>query len=151
MIAMGSINSVIQSLGTASQIVKSFLELRTTTESQAKVIELQGVILAAQSSALTANSEQFSMLERIRALEEEIAAIEAWGTEKQRYELKAIAPGSFAYSLKSDAQGSEPPHLICAACYERRKKAILQRRPHIGIGMPNMLVCPECRVTISAP
>src|SRR5260370_35297808 len=50
----------------------------------------------------------------------------AWGAEKEKYELKNVGRGSFAYVRKKDAQPSEPSHWLCAQCYQNSKKSILQ-------------------------
>jgi hypothetical protein len=74
---------------------------------QAKVIELQGVILSAQGSALASQSAQFALLEQVRALEAEMAKMKAWDSEKSRYELRKFANGAFAYLLKpSETSGT---------------------------------------------
>jgi hypothetical protein len=110
---------------------------------QGKVIELNGIILSAQSSALEANVAQFSLLDRVRQLEAEIAGLKAWDGEKQRYELTDIGDGNFAYILKAPMRGAEPPHYFCANCYREGRASILQHmRTH---GMGDLLMCPSCK------
>jgi hypothetical protein len=77
----------------------------------------------------SAQSDQFALLERVHELEQQVTDLKAWEKEKQRYELKQLAPGAFCYALKADASGSEPPHRVCAACYQHGKKSILQKVP----------------------
>lgn len=152
MVDMASIASAVQSLNAAGELVKGFVELKTTADRQAKVIELQRIILGAQASALSAQSDQLSMLEQIRALKEEVAKVKAWETEKQRYELHKTSAGSFTYALKQEAQDSELPHHICTACYQEGKKSILQRIPRNtardALGMHSMMRCPVCKTEI---
>lgn len=93
------------------------LDLKTATDVQGKVIELQSVILNAQSSALAAQSEQFISLQRISELEKRIAQIEAWDAETGRYQLRDYGRGRFAYELKVDSANGEPTHRLCAACF----------------------------------
>jgi hypothetical protein len=126
MIDMGTIASAVGSLNAASQIAKGILGLHDMQAVQHKVIELQGVILAAQSSALSAQSDQFSLLEEVRGLKAKMAELEAWDTQKKRYELKDFGGGTFAYQLKPSEAGGEPPHRICATCYEKGHRSILQ-------------------------
>jgi hypothetical protein len=76
--------------------------------------------------ALGAHAEQFTMVQRIRDLEQEIARIKAWEAEKQRYQLIAPWPGCFVYALKETSKGTEPPHWICEHCYQDGRKSILQ-------------------------
>lgn len=143
---MASISAAVSSLKTASEIAKAFLQLKSDAERNAKVIELQSVILSAQSNAIAAQSDQFAMLEEVRALKEEIANVKAWETEKQRYQLVNPYFGSTVYALKKSMSNGEPPHYICASCYQSGKKSILQcRRPTYKNGDGTAaLRCPAC-------
>jgi hypothetical protein len=136
------IQGAISSLKVAGDIAKSLLELKSVSEIQGKVVELQSAILSAQSSALSANAAQSAMVEEIRALKEEVARVKAWESQKQRYTLQSLWDGAaFVYVLKESAKGSEPPHRICAHCYEDGKRSILQQ------GSENRfahLFCPKC-------
>lgn len=125
---MSLIQGTITGLKTASNIAKSFLELKSISDVQGKVIDLQSAILSAQSSALAANSDQAAMAEQIRALKEEMARVKAWETEKQRYKLVALWTGSLAYALKESMKKSEPPHYICTKCYEDGRMSILNQK-----------------------
>jgi hypothetical protein len=55
-----------------------------------------------------------------------MAQLEAWETEKKRYQLTDYGRGTFAYALKPDAADGEPPHRVCANCYQHGQKSILQ-------------------------
>ena len=145
MIDAGSISSAIGSLKVAADITKGFLDLKEAAALQGKVIELQGAILSAQSSALTAQSDQMTLLEEIRSLKEKMAKLEAWEAEKERYELKDVGLGSLAFVVKESVRGSEPPHKICATCFQHRKKSILQ--PYTE-GYDRFLECPECKTAL---
>ncbi len=137
-----AIGAAIASLKTAGEIAGSFIKIRDQTMIRAKVIELQSIILSAQSSALAAQGEQSALLQEKRDLERHIADLEAWNREKDRYELKEVVVGVFAYSLKPDAQSADPPHRICANCYERGRKSVLQKD---GAIRDAALACPACR------
>ena len=65
------------------------------------------------------------MAEEIRGLKAHVAEMEAWAVQKERYQLKELAPGVFVYALKPGMEGGEPPHQICQTCYQRGKRAIL--------------------------
>ena len=115
---------------------------------QSKAIELQQIILSAQSSALAAQSEQFSLLNKISELEKEVARVKAWEEQKQRYALVSPWQGAVTYALKKASSNAEPPHWICANCYEDGRKSILNDllkipkdagRRHVGID------CPVCK------
>lgn len=120
------IQGAVSSLKLASDIAQGFLKLKSISEVQGKVIDLQSAILAAQSNALAANSDQMTMVEEIRSLQEELAKIRAWEAEKQRYELKMLEAGIYAYTLKRGAAEGEPSHWLCSRCFNEGKKSLLQ-------------------------
>jgi hypothetical protein len=127
MVDISAISGGLTALKAAKDIAETLINLRDTAKFQAAVVELQGKILAAQS-------DQFTLLERVRELEAKMAQLEAWEAEKKRYALTEVSPGRFAYVLKPDATNSEPPHCICAHCYQKGIKSILQywNRGHNG-------------------
>jgi len=119
-------------LKTAFDLAKGLKDIDDAARRNAAVIELQERILAGQHA-------QAELLERISALEKEVANFEQWETEKKNYDLKAVHGDSFAYANKPVAGSTEPPHLICANCYQQRKKRILQRTDMAH------LECPDCK------
>jgi hypothetical protein len=132
----------ITGLKLAGDIAKSLFELKSISDVQAKVVELQSVILSAQNSALAANTHQTAMIEEIRNLKEEIARVKAWEKEKQRYKLIQPWSGTVLYALKKDCSVSEPPHWICTKCYEDGRKSILNPQKKDGW---YVFTCPACK------
>ena len=104
MVDPASIQAAAGSLKAAADITVGLLKLSLGTEAQAKIVELNREIIAAQSSAMAAQSDQFTLIERIRELEKQIAQFETWNAEKQRYELKQVQSGAFAYVPKIDME-----------------------------------------------
>lgn len=135
------------SIKPAFDIAKGLKDIDDTTRRNAAIIELQEKILSAQAA-------QAELVETVGSLKKRVTELEEWDADKQRYELKSVAPGSFAYALKQNAYGSAPAHQICAACYGRNKKFILQIMPnstaHIHLGIPTKYQCPECKSEIVA-
>lgn len=126
---------------------KALKDINDTTVRNGAVVELGEKILAAQAA-------QMALLQRVGDLEKEVASFERWEAQKERYELKATPGGGFAYALKPNAEPPEPPHQICAACYEHRKRSVLQKiaknKASTHMGVPNMYRCPECKAEILA-
>ncbi len=143
MIDMGSIQAAIGSLKAAGDIAKGMVDLKTAAEIQSKVIELQREILSAQSSALFAQSEQLVLLQTKRDLEEKMAQMEGWKDEKERYQLAEYGRGCLAYALKPSMEQGEPFHCLCAQCYQRGKKSILQI-VRWEIGTRPVMQCFDC-------
>jgi hypothetical protein len=123
---LADIGSALGALQKASDILKAWTSLASDKERRAKISEINGQILAAQTSAIQANAAQAALIEQVGALKAEIARFEAWDSEKERYELRHIRDGAFAYVSKNETAGAEPPHWICTACYQNRKRSILQ-------------------------
>ena len=113
-------------LKTAGEMGKAMIGIRDGAILQTKVIELNGIILSAQGSALASNQDQFALLNTVSKLEKEIAQFKNWEHEKQRYILTDYGNGTFAYALKPEKAEGEPPHKLCANCFHQGKKSILQ-------------------------
>ena len=146
-----SFQDTITGLKAAVDIANSIIKLKPTPGVKAKIAELQGAILSAQSSALSANANQAAMVQEIRALKEEIARVKAWDTQKQHYQLYSIwEGGAVVYALKKSMSNSEPPHWICTKCYEDGRKSILNQKQRTDKNFW-MLVCPACNSQIHSP
>ena len=114
---------------------------------QTKTFELTREIMAAQSYAMEAAAAQTALLARVRELEEEISKLETWSTEKARYQLREVNTGVFAYVPKQGMEQGEPFHMLCANCYERGEKSILQATQELR--MRRLVhVCPRCKTEL---
>lgn len=134
--------SALASLKAAGDIAKAMINLRDAAAFNTKMIEFQTAIIDAQDRALAANEERSVLIQRVSGLEKQIAQLEAWEAEKQRYELKEVSQSAFAYVLKPEASAAEPSHWICARCYQHGKKSILQGRGDVWGTEP--FKCHEC-------
>lgn len=83
-------------------------------------------------------------------LEQEVTRLKAFETEKDRYAMQKIGEYSFAYALKPEAAGDEPPHYICANCYANSQKSILQRSKTTD-SHNYTLNCPRCKSDFLVP
>jgi hypothetical protein len=147
MVDLASFQAAAGSLKVASDIAKAILDLRDEAKIRAKVMELQRAIIDAQSSTLGAQTESLAHIEQIRELKQRIVDLEDWAREKQRYELHEIRSGAFTYSLKSAMSNGEPPHQICAKCYQDGVKSILQKEIRV-VGRVHALVCHRCQAEL---
>jgi len=110
----------------ATDITQSMLTLKTDAAVTTKVVELNGVLLGLQGQLNSAHAEHTALTGRIRDLEAEVAQFKNWEQEKERYQLHQFPTGTLAYRIKPAMQGSEPPHDLCANCYQNGVKSILQ-------------------------
>jgi DNA-directed RNA polymerase subunit RPC12/RpoP len=86
--------------------------------------------------------EDWALAERVRELENQIAEIEDWKNQIQRYALFQFPTGALAYALKSGCENGEPMHYLCTSCMDKKQRSTLQ---------PNgrYLRCPVCKVDIA--
>lgn len=134
------VGELVAGLGAFAQMIsiaKSIKDMSDATIRNAAVADLWEQILSAQA-------RYAESVERISQLEKELSRFETWDAEKEKYELKVINHQSFAYAIKESARGFQPPHFICASCYEDRKKMILQRTDYAHLFCPNCKTLVEC-------
>jgi hypothetical protein len=149
---LSAIGAALTSFNTLKDIAQAMLGLHDAQALQAKVIDFNNAIIDAQNKIHLVSKERTSLLEQIGNLKEEVTDLEAWEATKARYEMKKTSGGGVAWFLKKDAQGSEPPHEICAKCYEERKRNILQPKGRsisaVQFGSWPMLICLACKSQI---
>ncbi len=141
------IDSITNPLKTAGETAQKLISLRDTAKFGDAVIELQAQIMTAQQGALVAHQREAAMAEEIRNLKTRMAELEAWDAEKQRYELTDFGSGTFAYLLKPDMSSGEPEHRLCAACYQKGQKSILQFRYQTATRQ-DKYACPACKTDV---
>jgi polyhydroxyalkanoate synthesis regulator phasin len=146
MVDMTMFTGAMSALKSASEITKLMIAAHDAHVVREKAIELQAQIFTAQQNALSAQSEQFALLERLRELEEQIANLQAWDSQKRRYKMEQVTPGAITYALKEEESGGEPPHWICAACYEQGRRFVLQQGDQVPYGFN--WDCPGCKAHI---
>ena len=124
-IDLGQIAAAVGSLKAAGDIAQGLISLKTMTEVQTIAIKLNQQLIAAQHQIFAANAAQTALVERVRELEGQIAAMKNWDAEKQRYKLVTPHNGVTVYALQKAMSNGEPPHYICANCFQDGKRAIL--------------------------
>jgi hypothetical protein len=137
-------------LKTAGDIAKTFVGLRDSAKLLEQSVELNRQILSAQQALVEAREEQATLVQQVRALEEEIARLKSWETEKQKYDLKDLGHGAFAYVRNSSAKPTQAPHWLCTNCYSKGKPSILlnTNRQTWGADL-HVWQCPECPAFIT--
>ncbi len=141
------ISAAISALAQAMEIARAFLKQRDKALIQEAVQSLNALLFEAQRNALTTQAEQFAALEREDSLKKRIVQLEHWDAEKERYELKELALGVFAYANKPLMEPAEPAHLICANCYQQKRKSILAQR-YEPDGRRTYQDCHACKAVI---
>lgn len=118
--------AVVSSIKAAFDIAKGVQSLQTSTEVKQAVAEMLDKLVTARMQAMEAAQTEEALLKEVSDLKAEVERLKAWDGEKQRYQLKRFHPGSFAYVMKPEMAAGDPPHSICAHCYQQTKKSLLQ-------------------------
>lgn len=148
---INEVGAVLGSLKLAGETIQTIVGLRDGTKIQTKVIELNGIILAAQSSAFAANLSQSALLDKVSALEQELVRLKKWDTDKQQYKLTQIGPGAFAYAPKPDADNAQVPHWLCVKCYDNSQRSMLQYQGRTPKNRESIYKCGTCKSELLVP
>ena len=141
--AVTALNGLAASVKALSSLKSEGLqELRA--ELLGQVVDAHQAVLELQSTAMTLQTEAAACEKRVAELEEENRRFRDWESERDRYELKELRQGAFAYVAKeTGAQGDKPlPHL-CAHCFQNAYRSILQLTEYEG--RTPVLTCPRCK------
>lgn len=147
MVDISAIAGTVSALKGATDIAKAMMDLRDAQAVQTKVLELNSKILEAQRSAFAANEERTSLIARVSELEKELAEFKAWSAEKQRYELKQLHRGPFAYILREGEERGEELHALCTNCYQNGVKSFLQMSGDVNVHVRTWN-CPACKMSV---
>jgi DNA repair exonuclease SbcCD ATPase subunit len=150
---MAAIGGAVSGLKAALEIGKGIQALKTSTEVRQKTSDLLDALLDARMKLVEAANTQSALLQQIEELEQKIASFEHWDSEKQRYQLKAIDAGAFAYMHKPGMENGEPAVWLCQTCFEKRHKSPLQFRSQLtspggGRGMHAKWGCNLCKAEV---
>lgn len=147
---LAEISAGLTGLNAAKQIIQGLDAIRTETALNEVKINLQGFILEAHQGLFAAQQAQATDAARIAELEQEIMRLKDWSAEREKYELKALGRGSFAYMLKAPMRGTEPAHWLCTQCYTGGKKAIMQLQGQHKAGPRDVVhACPSCQANFA--
>ncbi|MBU0472872.1 MAG: hypothetical protein KKF62_01780 [Bacteroidetes bacterium] len=141
---LSEITSAFASIKAANDILKGFSVLKTEAAVNEKAIELQSIIFSLHNHISSLHSSYDEIVQEKRNLEQKIMDIEKWETTKQKYILKELNPGVFAYVHKEPKESVSDKHWYCANCFNaEQKESILQNRVR-GETRNHVYACPQC-------
>ena len=130
-----AVSKTVSTLQSAYNLTKSIADLN-------EVHAVKAQILSAQESSLRSQEREAALTRQVHELEQHIAQLETWNAEKQRYQLTDFGGNTFAYLLKADMSEGEPEHRLCANCFQKCQRSILQFL-HKSQGQETYQ-CPNC-------
>lgn len=81
----------------------------------------------------------------IEDLKREAVRKENWESELKRYALHEAAQGLVVYGLKQSVSNGDPPHYLCANCFNDGKKTVLYYSTKTGSTRAETLNCKVCK------
>ena len=129
--------ALIEAIGYTTAVVKTLKGMDDKVKLNEAIFGIQESLMSAQQMALENQQGMTALIEAKGALEKEIATLRAFEAEKARYAMHQTEAGGITYLVKEDARNGEPPHHICANCYQNSIKSVLQKS---GLS----LACPVC-------
>ena len=111
----------------AINIAKAIVETRDETKLSGLKLEFSAALLELHHKQLSVAQDYQAVLDTNEAIKKQLAAYERWEQESQRYQLHQLSPGILVYALKPEHASAQPTHWLCAACFDERKKSVLQR------------------------
>ena len=147
---IAAIQSTITGLKVATGLIKGILETKNAIGVQGEIIELQAALLEVHTNAISATTAQFELLDRVRALEEQLKAFNDWDEQGPRYTL--VCPWNDAaqvYALRKASSEGEAAHFLCPNCFHGRQRVIFNQVADKGNRYRVALVCPSCKAKIT--
>lgn len=120
------VSSLAGTLKIAAEAAKSAKEAGDLPTVRGKMIEMQDLILSAQSATLAASAQLFELLQENAELKRKLEEADNWRSTAERYALKDYGGGTFAYELRTEEARGEPTHKICPVCFEAHRRSVLQ-------------------------
>lgn len=120
--------------------VKGLKDITDPTVRNRTGVELLEKLVAAHEAHL-------ALVAKVTDLEAKIRSFEKWEAEKNRYQLTDYGGRTYAYEVKEAERGGEPPHRICAKCYQHGIKSIMQFLS--ALRGQDHFRCHECGTTVA--
>lgn len=133
--------AAVQSAKALAELLKSANGLSNRVEIVAAVNAVQDKLTVAYAANFESAEKQAALSNRVRELEKQIAEVENWDGQMQRYTLFEFPSRALAYAIKPGMEQGEPLHYLCASCVDKRQKSTLQ--PH-----ERYLWCQVCKTNI---
>ena len=140
----------IASISAAAGILTKLIALTTALGRKVpaavreQILALSGRILDIQKELFAAQQREIDLTDEKRGLEDKLRLMNDWNEEKKRYELKLVGDIAIVCTLRPQFQEGDPPHWLCANCFQDGKKS------HLEAGIESLHFsqrrwsCPRC-------
>ena len=126
MVDLATIAAITTNLGSLTQISRELMSLVGDKAASVKIIELNAKIIEAQGFVMAAQSQHSAMADRLSELEQELKDLKDFRSEKANYVLQPIGDHAYVYGYRAPSSSNVLEHWICCECCNNEKKSILQ-------------------------
>jgi len=126
MVGITEASAAVSGIKAAYDMARGVTKLTDDVNVKLATSDLIQALLDAQQHAVSAQQAQMELLQKIGELEAKLATVDDWKVTKARYVLHQFPAGAQAYVLREAHSGDEPYHRLCANCFEKGEKSILQ-------------------------
>lgn len=138
--------AMITGIKTAIDLASAIKTISDDVELKSKTSDLYNTIIALQTGIMEMQAQNSSLLQENNSLSKKLMKIETWENEKSKYLLREICTQVFVYESKSTDTNTDPNHWLCAQCYNKGVKSILQLRTKNPSG--SYYICHNCNSEI---
>lgn len=139
--------TAIAGLGALAKAAVDIAASNDSAQRNALLIEFQKALIQTQGITASEQIKNASLVSRNHELEQEIVRLKDWSAEREKYELKEVAPGFFARIERGYMGKLQSAQKFCATCFEQSIKSPLQQEA-VPEGRRLSLNCFRCKSKI---
>jgi hypothetical protein len=124
---MAELQAVAASIRAAVDIGKAAKSVSDFNNFAAAVADVNMKLIPVMAAAIASLEKQSQLTARVAELEAELRTIRAWDRDADRYRLHTFPQtGVHAYAPKDPPKGNEQTHYLCATCFDKKQRSVLQ-------------------------
>lgn len=117
--------TLVGSAKTAVDMALGMSKLKDQAEYSAKALEMHAHLASLLAELAQASIAQHAAQDEARDLRKQLDDLRNTLRDLERYKLNTPFPGVVVYALDEAKSNGEPPHYLCATCYPKGIKSIL--------------------------
>lgn len=142
---LAEITTLISSVKTAYDIAKGINSLKIEVERNESISKILQILLSVQFDALSMQENYQTLLNEKETIAKRLVETEKWDETESQYDLMRMSVGTFVRTPNKNHQSPEPLHWLCANCFDKKKKSLLQKMYWTD---DSPMICPECKTVI---
>src|SRR5262245_28439080 len=115
-------------LSQAVPLIKKLRESKLSDANSSELANLTDIVSDTSGRLFAVQSALLALQQENAELGVKLARMQDWETQKKRYKLATPFPGCMVYALQKSMSDGEVAHYLCASCYQRGEKSLLQGR-----------------------